>query len=137
MRSLVRCFVLLFLIGTAEAVTDEDRNAIRAAISGQIEAFRQDDAAAAFSYAAPAIRDKFTSEDLFLVMVRAGYAPLYRARDIAFGELREIPSGAIQSVYVTDAEGESWLALYTVEEQPDGTWKITGCVLARPPGESI
>jgi hypothetical protein len=31
--------------------------------------------------------------------------------------------------------GEFWAALYTLEQQPDGSWKITGCYILKKPGE--
>ena len=34
-----------------------------------------------------------------------------------------------QTVRIIDADGNPWDALYTLEQQADGSWKITGCVL--------
>jgi Domain of unknown function (DUF4864) len=36
-----------------------------------------------------------------------------------------------QRVHIIDADGEAWEALYTLEQQPDGSVKITGCVLLK------
>jgi hypothetical protein len=37
---------------------------------------------------------------------------------------------------VQDEAGADWLALYTLEKQPDGAWRITGCQLTKAPGTS-
>jgi len=36
-----------------------------------------------------------------------------------------------QRVHIIDANGEAWEALYTLEQQPDGSLKITGCSLLK------
>lgn len=125
------------LAAPAWAVEPGDKMAIEGAIAGQIEAFRRDDASAAYGYAAPGIRALFPDETTFMAMVRQGYRPVYRPRSFAFGALEDsAEGGAKQGVIVTDAEGVDWQALYTLERGPDGTWKITGCTLVRAPGTS-
>ena len=37
----------------------------------------------------------------------------------------------VQPVRMTDAEGRAWLALYSMEKQSDGSWRINGCQLGR------
>jgi len=64
-------------------------------------------------------------------MVQRGYAPVYRHKSFVFGESR-IEGGKIaQGVHIIDANGEPWEALYTLEQQPDGSLKITGCQLIK------
>jgi hypothetical protein len=36
-----------------------------------------------------------------------------------------------QQVHIIDANGDAWEALYTIEPQDDGTFKISGCVLKK------
>jgi len=36
-----------------------------------------------------------------------------------------------QRVHIVDEKGEAWEALYTLEQQPDGSLKITGCSLLK------
>ncbi len=55
----------------------------------------------------------------------------------AFGAIRQTPAGLEQIVDIVDAEGQEWTALYTLQQQPDGSWKITGCFLLKKPGESV
>ena len=37
----------------------------------------------------------------------------------------------LQEVHIIDANGVAWEALYTLEPQPDGSLKISGCVLTK------
>jgi hypothetical protein len=114
------------------AVAPEDRAAIRAVIEGQIEAFRRDDGAAAFSYAAPVIRERFATPDNFMEMVRTGYRPVYRPREIAFGALEMRDGRLVQRVLLVGPDGVATAALYVMERQPDGSWKIAACILTTP-----
>jgi hypothetical protein len=41
----------------------------------------------------------------------------------------EIEAAVVQPVHMTDARGQSWLAMYTLMRQSDGRWLINGCVL--------
>ena len=88
-----------------------------------------DDAAAAYSHAAPVIREIFPQADIFMSMVRNLYAPVYRHKSFDFGEARVSDGTIAQRVHIVDADGIPWEALYTLELQPDGSVKITGCVL--------
>ncbi len=114
-----------------------DREAIRAVIERQIAAFRRDDAAAAFSFASPAIRERFQTPARFMEMVREGYRPVYRPRSVEFQEIHLLQGEPVQQVLVLDPEGAPVIALYFMERQPDGSWRINGCQLLRPRGDSI
>jgi Domain of unknown function (DUF4864) len=111
-----------------------DRDAIRTVIGDQMAAFKRDDAAAAFGFAAPNIQDMFGTPEHFLAMVRQGYQPVYRPSDVRFGELVRIDGSLAQLVHVVGPDGVPQLAVYFVERQPDGRWRITGCVLSLEPG---
>jgi hypothetical protein len=135
--------VLLFLVvasallpAVGYAVEDVDRRTGREVITGQLDAFRRDDAGAAFGFASPGIRQLFATEDAFLDMVRRAYPPVYRPRSFAFGEVRDLADGFEQSVTIQDESGASWDAVYTFERQPDGTWKISACRLIKRPEET-
>lgn len=124
-------FAALFSPLGADGARADDRAAIRSVIESQIEAFRADDDARAYGYAAPGIRRMFPSPERFMRMVREGYRPVYRPRDVTFGALRESPLGPIQEVFLVDEAGIAWTALYSLEQQPDGSWLISGCRLVR------
>ncbi|SDU07680.1 DUF4864 domain-containing protein [Stappia sp. ES.058] len=133
----VGCLLGLTVLFAAQgsAVAQDDAK-LKGIVEKQIAAFRAGDAEAAYGLAAPMIKRMFPSPDRFIDMVKRGYAPVYNPSAVAFGSLRETAKGPIQEVYVTDAKGQQWLALYSFEQQADGTWKISGCVLTKSPGFS-
>ncbi|MBB4397866.1 MULTISPECIES: DUF4864 domain-containing protein [unclassified Bradyrhizobium] len=100
-------------------------------IRAQEQAFARDDASAAYSFAAPAIREIFPAPDIFMAMVQSGYAPVYRHKSFEFGESKIEGGWIAQRVHIVDANGEAWEALYTLEQQADGSYKITGCSLMK------
>jgi hypothetical protein len=130
----MRAFVLLTTILIAfscAARAGDDVTAAQNVIRAQEQALAHDDAAAAYSYAAPAIHGLFPQADTFMAMVQRGYAPVYRHKRFEFGESRVEGGWIAQHVHIIDADGEPWEALYTLEQQPDGSLKITGCTLIK------
>ena len=123
--------LLTLLLVFATPARADDIAAAKSVISAQEQAFGRDDAAAAFSYAAPAIRERFPGADIFMSMVRNAYTPVYRHRSFEFGEATVEGDWIAQRVHITDANGEIWEALYTLEREPDGSLKITGCTLLK------
>ncbi|MGH7186920.1 MAG: DUF4864 domain-containing protein [Pseudomonadota bacterium] len=135
---MARILLALLLLVSASAVRAEeisaaDRAAITQVIEDQIAAFRVDDAVRAFSFASPGIQAKFGTPETFIDMVRTGYLPVYRARAASFRALTVENGVPVQAVEILGPDGVSVLALYFMEQQPDGTWKIKGCVLTKLP----
>jgi len=128
--------LLLALLWIVPAGAADDVAAAQDVIRSQEQAFSRGDAVAAYSYAAPAIQKLFPRADIFLFMVQNSYAPVYRHRSFEFGEARTEGSWVAQRVHIIDADGEAWEALYTLEQQPDGSFKITGCSLLKA-GEAV
>ena len=124
------------LAQTSSSLTAEDQAEIRRIISAQIAAFGIDDAEGAFSFAAPRIASKFGSPEQFLRMVREHYDPVYRPREVAFREIDERGDLPAQIVLVVDQQGEAHIALYPMERQDDGTWRIAGCLLRPAPDDA-
>jgi hypothetical protein len=130
----MRVLILLaaLLIGlTAPARAADDVATAQSVIRSQEQAFSRDDPAAAYSHAAPAIQSIFPDAETFMAMVRNSYAPVYRHKSFEFGEARVADGKIAQRVHILDTDGVSWEALYTLEVQPDGSLKITGCVLLK------
>jgi hypothetical protein len=143
MKSIAR-FLLAFLLvalahfaARADEVSSADATAIKSIVTGQLNAFQHDDGAAAYGYASPAIRDLFPTADIFMNMVRKGYPPVYRPQSVTFGEVRASPAGPQQKVFLTGPDGKSYVAIYSLQRQPDGSWKINGCVLVEDKGATI
>jgi hypothetical protein len=129
MRAAILIVVLLF--GFAVPATADDIADAQGIIQSQAEALSRDDADAAYSFAAPAIKGMFRDADSFMTMVRAGYAPVYRNKRFSFGSSKTVDGVVMQEVDIVDADGGAWTARYTVERQRDGSLKITGCVLTK------
>jgi hypothetical protein len=139
-RSLL--IAVMLLAGAALARADEpvapaDAAAIRQVIQGQMNAFKVDDWNAAFAFAAPSIQTKFQSPQIFSQMVTQAYQPVYRPRGVEFREVKASEFGPTQEVFVVGPDGLSYLAYYTMEKQPDGSWRISGCYLVRAEDESV
>ncbi len=129
----MRAAVLLvaLLVAFAAPACAADVSAAQNVIRAQEQAFARGDAAAAYAQAAPAIRQIFPDADIFMQMVQQGYPPVYRHQSFEFGEAKVVDDHVAQRVHIVDEKGEAWEALYTLEQQPDGSLKITGCSLLK------
>ena len=127
----MRLAVLLvaLVLGFAAPALADDVAAAQNVIRAQEQALARDDAAAAYSHAAPALQRMFGDPDTFMAMVRSGYAPVYRHKSFDFTDSRSVGGRIEQDVRIVDAEGVPWDALYFLEVQPDGSLKIIGCTL--------
>jgi hypothetical protein len=123
--------VALLAASILPLAAEENVTAGQTVIRSQEEAFGRDDAAAAYALAAPGIKSMFQTPDVFMSMVRNGYAPVYRHRSFDFGEAKTYEGKLYQQVHIIDANGDAWEALYTIEVQDDGTFQISGCVLKK------
>jgi len=128
------CGLLLALLSftTAAQVPAADASAVRTVIEAQIDAFRKDDAARAFSYATSGIRTTFGTAENFMEMVRTQYAAVYRPRSVAFDAPIPLDDDElVQPVRLTDGDGRAWIALYPMQRGADGVWRTNGCQLRR------
>ena len=125
--------MLLALLATPARAQD---GAIAQVIRDQMAAFARDDAEAAFAFATPELRAMFGSAANFMSMVRQGYQPVYRPRSVTFGELAEQDGQTVQEVGIIGPDGVPRVALYTMQRQPDGAWRIAGCRLIDRPRPS-
>ena len=143
MRALVRLlgiFLLLAVVaaGPAGAQTSEtDQAAIRQVIQSQMAAFQKDDGATAYGYASPTIQQKFGNADIFMQMVKTGYPAVYRPREVEFRQLKLENGKLLQEVFVVGPDGKPVLAIYEMQRQPDGSWRINGCWLTSAPDQSV
>lgn len=132
----------LILLGAATALpaadaVDQDALPIRSVISEQLDAFAHDDAPRAFSLASSDIRAQFGTPEAFIKMVRSAYPVVFRPRTVRFAPPVLVEGEVVQPVSMTDAQGRSWIALYAMQRQPDGSWRINGCQLARATGVEV
>lgn len=125
--------IVASLFGTSAARADAATE-IQTVISDQLKAFNADDGSRAYGHAADIIKQLFPSQNIFMEMVRTGYPPVYRAKEWSFAEPTPLDNGYSQIVRLTDDQGRQWNALYTLERDSSGTWKITGCRILRSEG---
>lgn len=141
MRRIVSVLLLATcLIGPAhsqDAVAPAERAAIQHVIAAQIEAFRHDDGQAALGFAAPHIKAMFGDGPHFLAMVREAYPPVYRPRSVSFGTLAPQNGSLVQKIELVGPDGQGALALYIMEHEPDGSWRIAGCSLVKSERQEI
>jgi Domain of unknown function (DUF4864) len=124
--------LIMALIGaTTLARAGDDVAAGQAVIQSQEEALSRDDGAAAYTFASPSIQSWYRTPETFMFMVRNGYAPVYRHRSFEFGDARTLDGKIVQDVHIIDADGVPWEARYTLEPQPDGSLKISSCILVK------
>lgn len=141
-RSVVLALVALLLgatlpaaMGAAPAAADStladaEWQAIKRTISEQLAALKAGDDTKAFAHASPSIRQQFGTAAGFLAMVRAAYGALIAARYTEFLEGAVIEGNVIQPLRLIAPDNSVRVALYTMQKQPDGRWKISGCILA-------
>ena len=110
---------------------------IRLVIEVQLKAFARGDASTAYAQAAPSIRAKFPTDEIFMMMVRSGYAALIDPRRVNFMEIIMDQNTPIYQVSLESRDGQQWMAFYRMSKQPEGNWLIEGCVLTRITGQSV
>ncbi len=119
----------------ADSINATDKAEFQRIITAQITAFRADDGPAAYDFAAPVVRNIFPTPEIFMAMVKQGYPQVYRPQSFNFTEALIDPMGRpAQKMTVVGPDGKSYIALYSMEKQPDGTWRISGCTLLEIPG---
>ncbi len=135
---LVAGLAVAFLLAATSGPAAAANTDFQQIITRQITAFEADDAAGAYAFAAPVIRQKFPDPNLFMQMVKSGYAAVYRPRSFTFGAVtRELGGRPTQRVRIVDEKGQLWTALYAFERQPDGSWLISAVVLIREQGGEV
>jgi hypothetical protein len=102
-------------------------------ILNQIEAFKADDFATAFTFASPSIKSIFMSPENFGAMVKNGYPMVHRPGEVRMLEQRMVAGRLWQKVMITDQAGQTHVLDYQMIETPEG-WQINGVQLLPEPG---
>jgi hypothetical protein len=120
----------LCLLTSAGSAGKAEIRAAQSAIDGQMQAFSRNDNEGAYAFAAPNIKRIFPTVDIFMDMVTGAYQPVHKPRSYAFGKVEEMSATSIiQQVLIVGPDGKDYEAVYTLELQPDGAWRITGVSL--------
>lgn len=98
----------------------------QAVVRDQLNAFKSGDVERAYSHAAPNVKNIFPTLDRFTSMVQKGYGAIWQSDSYVFGRNTIINGEIYQEVLITDPKGGQWQAVYTLKQQEDGSWKITG-----------
>ena len=105
---------------------------IQETIQNQIDAFRADDFARAFTYASPTIQGMFGTPENFGAMVQNGYPMVHRPAEVEMQELREVAGNLWQRVRIVDQAGRAHLLDYMMVETAEG-WQINAVQLLPAP----
>jgi hypothetical protein len=111
----------------------------QAVITSQIQAFRDRDAPAAFSYAGAGFQTSFPdAQSFFDAIINSGYAPIMESTSHSFGahQVVEDGGGVLQEVDFIGKAQERYTAVYQLIEEPAG-WRVQGVQLVKEAGIAI
>ena len=104
-------------------------------IDAQLAAFRANDYAKAYTFAASEIKDLFPASD-FEKMVRSAYPIIAHSSAADYGLAFDTGEEAVVNVRVSNAENKSAEYQYLLKKE-DGHWKIGGVSELKPQGLSV
>jgi hypothetical protein len=119
------------------AVSAADERKVRTVIESQLKAFADDNAPRAFAFATPALQTRFGSSEAFMAMVRSAYPVVYAPKHVVFLKVEQQQDSVIQRVTMSDADNKVWLAVYGLERQKNGSWRIGACAITESRGRFI
>jgi hypothetical protein len=130
--------IALLMVFATFPVRADDESDVRSVIESQLNAFAADNGAEAYSFAAPIVKQAFPNVDNFMAMVKGGYKPVYRNTAREFQKLEPDGLGRpAMRVVLTGEDGVRYEAFYSMEKQPDGSWKIAGCIILKLPSQEV
>lgn len=126
-------FLMLGVFAASASLATDNLTSARGVIEKQIAAFLNDDVDTAYAFATPAVQKNFPEPRLFLEMVKKNMPPVYRPGNYAFGRaLSETDGGTIaQELLITGPKGKDWRAVYVLQRQDDGNYRINGVRLSK------
>jgi hypothetical protein len=84
------------------------------------------------------VQAMFGTVENFMTMVKRGYAPVHRHNAYRFADgFTDNLGRNAQRVVIDGADGKRYEALYTLQQMPDGSWKITSCTLLPIAGTDV
>ena len=137
-KSILIIITILSLSGLAKSETsfEKEFSETQSVIESQIQAFLDENAELAYSYAAPMIKMKFTNPVEFMSMVKNYYEPVYNPKQFYFLEAKYYEGAIYHQLQVISQKNESFLATYSLI-QDEGRWKISGCAVYPMQKQSI
>ena len=137
-KSILIIITILSLSGLAKSETsfEKEFSETQSVIESQIQAFLDENAELAYSFAAPLIKMKFTNAFEFMSMVKNYYEPVYNPKQFYFLEAKYYEGAIYHQLQVISQKNESFLATYSLI-QDEGRWKISGCAVYPMQNQSI
>ena len=129
-------FLSISSLAKSEISYDKDFDETQFIIESQIQAFLDENAELAYSYAAPLIKMKFNNPLEFMSMVKNYYEPVYNPKQFYFIDARYFEGAIYHQLQVISQQDESFLATYSLI-QVGGKWKFSGCAVYPMQKQSI
>ena len=129
-------FLSISSLAKSEISYEKQFNETQFIIESQIQAFLDENAELAYSYAAPIIKMKFNNPLEFMSMVKNYYEPVYNPKQFYFIDARYFEGAVYHQLQVISQQNESFLATYSLI-QDEGIWKISGCAVYPMQKQSI
>ena len=131
---------MMLMVAIAPAVGQADATPWQATVTGQIEAFRAEDGAAALAFAGEGFRLQFAEqpEAFYAAIVASGYGAIVQSRSHSFGDFRKVGEGTVlQVVKFVGPDQGLYEALYQLANEPGEGWRVQGVMLRREAGIGI
>ena len=133
---LIITFLSISSLAKSEISHEKEFDETQFIIESQIQAFLDENAELAYSYAAPLIKMKFNNPLEFMSMVKNYYEPVYNPKQFYFIDARYFEGAIYHQLQVISQQDESFLATYSLI-QDEGKWKISGCAVYPMQKQSI
>jgi hypothetical protein len=138
----MRIFVALAFVMAllSPGVAQADDVPWQASITGQIEAFRAHDGAAALALAGAGFRKQFDGqgEAFYGAILATGYQPVVQSRSHSFGDFNRVSDTQVnQIVHLVGPDQGLYDALYQLVDEPDVGWRVLGVILRKQAGIGI
>ena len=129
-------FLSISSLAKSEISYEKEFDETQFIIQSQIQAFLDENAELAYSYAAPLIKMKFNNPLEFMSMVKNYYEPVYNPKQFYFIDARYFEGAIYHQLQIISQQDESFLATYSLI-QDGGKWKISGCAVYPMQKQSI
>ncbi|MEM7591023.1 MAG: DUF4864 domain-containing protein [Cyanobacteria bacterium P01_A01_bin.83] len=106
-------------------ISESDKALIRQLIEQQLQAFKQNDEATAFSLTSPTIQKKFACQD-FMKMIKDKYHAMVEPRSIMFRGFTLVNDFPALVLMIMDRNGSLSQGIFIVQHQQDYSWRIHG-----------
>ena len=129
-------FLSISSLAKSEISYEKEFSETQSIIESQIQAFLDENAELAYSYAAPLIKMKFNNPQEFMYMVKNYYEPVYNPKQFQFIDAKYFEGAIFHQLQVISQNNESFLATYSLILD-EGKWKISGCAVYPMQKQSI